>query len=63
MQIIKNFIWTWCPKCMVRTKHVSVKAAFQCTDCGCLHVGEFLVPKQNLLEAPVQPFEQASPAG
>jgi hypothetical protein len=59
--IAKQVVWTWCPRCMVRTKHQPVKTAFQCMDCSCLHNGEavFVSPKPLVEAQPV--FEQAGP--
>lgn len=63
MQNSKRLVWTWCPKCMVRTKHEAVKTALQCQDCGCVHVGELIVPKTNLAAGSPTALEQARPAG
>jgi hypothetical protein len=59
-QIPKQVVWTWCPRCMVRTKHQPVKTAFQCTDCGCLHNGEAVFPSQKVLVEPQPVYDQAS---
>jgi hypothetical protein len=31
-------IWTWCPKCTVRTYHVKINGVFRCLACGYLHL-------------------------
>jgi tRNA(Ile2) C34 agmatinyltransferase TiaS len=32
-------IWTWCPRCTVRTDHERLELYYRCTACGCLHIG------------------------
>jgi hypothetical protein len=63
MQSTKRVVWTWCPKCMVRTKHQSAQSAFLCLDCGCLHNGEAVIVNQQVLLEPPAVYEPARPAG
>ena len=42
MERIWEVTWTWCPKCMVRTKHRQIKTAFQCLVCKCFHIGDMV---------------------
>jgi hypothetical protein len=57
MPTAKHGIWTWCPKCMVRTKHQPVKSGFLCLDCGCLHNGESVLANQKILIEPQPAYE------
>ena len=57
----KHVVWTWCPKCMVRTKHEPVASGFLCLDCGCLHNGEAVLASQKILVEPIPVYEPAHP--
>ncbi len=62
MPTTKHVVWTWCPKCMVRTKHQPVNSGFLCLDCGCLHNGEAVRPApQKRIEVPQPAYEPAHP--
>ncbi len=57
----KPVVWTWCPKCMVRTKHEPVSSGFLCLDCGCLHNGDAVLASPNIRIEPQPVYEPAHP--
>ena len=44
-----NWIWTWCPKCTIRTEHELQKNSLHCLVCGCNHRGAVIINNQEIL--------------
>ncbi|MCL4562696.1 MAG: hypothetical protein M1281_19050 [Chloroflexi bacterium] len=40
-------LWTWCPKCMVRTPHTRQQTNYHCQACGCYHRGQLILPSPD----------------
>jgi hypothetical protein len=40
-------IWTWCPRCTVRTDHYRINGQFHCLACGCIHVSRVSLAAVN----------------
>jgi hypothetical protein len=50
MNQTKMTIWTWCPRCAIRTSHIRRKSYLRCLACGCLHLGAQIVEKVQTKE-------------
>jgi ribosomal protein L44E len=40
---MQDRIWTWCPRCAVRTDHLALARGWlRCLSCGCEHAGQLI---------------------